>query len=124
CEPDATEPALIMTTSGTTGRAKAAVLPVGAPIGQARRVASAMAYGPGDVLLSIFAWHHINARNACFLPALISGARVVVAPRFSASGFMDLARREGVTAFNFMGALCSMLLAQPPTPQDREHLIR
>jgi carnitine-CoA ligase len=119
-----TDPALIMTTSGTTGRTKAALLPVGAPIGQARRVSRAMAYAPDDVLLSTFAWHHINARHATFLPALISGARVVVTPRFSASRFLDVARSEGVTAFNFMGALCSMLLAQPPTDRDRDHRIR
>ncbi len=119
-----TDPALIMTTSGTTGRTKAAVLPVGAPLRQARRVADAMAYGPDDVLLSFFAWHHINARHACFLPALLAGARMVVAPRFSASGFLELARTEQVTAFNFMGAVCTMLLAQPPTAYDHDHRIR
>lgn len=121
---DASDPALIMSTSGTTGRTKAALLPVGSAIRQARRVAEAMRYGPDDVVLNVFAWHHINARNACFLPALLSGARMVVSPRFSASGFLDLARHERVTAFNFMGALCSMLLAQPATPADRDHRIR
>ncbi|WP_405433616.1 AMP-binding protein [Micromonospora sp. NBC_00617] len=118
-----TAPALIMTTSGTTGRAKAALLPVGAPAGQARRVTRAMDYGPDDVLLSYFPWHHINARHASLLPALISGARVVMAPRFSASGFLDLVRGEQVTAFNFMGAVCMMLLAQPPTSRDRDHVL-
>ncbi|MFG1951875.1 AMP-binding protein [Micromonospora sp. NPDC048830] len=118
-----TAPALIMATSGTTGRVKAALLPVGAPAGQARRVARAMDYGRDDVLLSYFPWHHINARHASLLPALISGARVVMAPRFSASGFLDLVRREQVTAFNFMGAVCMMLLAQPPTDSDRDHLL-
>jgi crotonobetaine/carnitine-CoA ligase len=119
----ATAPALVMTTSGTTGRAKAALLPVGAPVGQARRVARAMGYRPDDVLLSYFPWHHINARHASTLPALLSGARVVFAPRFSASGFVDLVRREQVTAFNFMGAVCKMLLAQPATPYDRDHAV-
>ncbi|MFI7081489.1 AMP-binding protein [Micromonospora sp. NPDC049903] len=118
-----TAPALIMATSGTTGRAKAALLPVGAPAGQARRVARAMKYGPDDVLLSFFPWQHVNARHASLLPAIISGARVVMAPRFSASGFLDLVRREQVTAFNFMGAVCMMLLAQPPTSRDRDHLL-
>lgn len=119
----ATAPALIMLTSGTTGSSKAAVLPVGAVIGQARRVASAMQYQPGDVLVNYFPWHHINARNATTLPALLTGARVVMAPRFSASGFWQLACREGITAFNFMGALCAMLLRQPPSPLDRSHTV-
>ena len=119
-----TDPALIVMTSGTTGRSKAAVLPVGAPIGQARRVSEAMAYGPEDVVLNFFGWHHIIARNAGFLAVLLARGRMVVAPRFSASGFLDLVRAEGVTAFSFMGALCTMLLAQPPTAQDREHRVR
>jgi carnitine-CoA ligase len=118
-----TAPALIVATSGTTGRAKAALLPVGAPIAQARRVATAMAYGPTDVLLSCFPWTHINARNASVLPAVISGARVVMAPRFSASRFLHLVREEEVTAFNFLGAMCMMLLARPPTVHDRDHTL-
>lgn len=116
-------PALIVSTSGTTGRPKAAMLPVGAPIRQARRVSEAMQYGHHDVLLSLFPWHHINARNAATLPAIISGARVVFAPRFSASGFWDLVRQEKVTAFNFMGAVCMMLLRRPATARDREHTL-
>jgi crotonobetaine/carnitine-CoA ligase len=120
--PDA--PALVMTTSGTTGRSKAALLPAGAPVAQARRVARAMAYTSRDTLLSFFGWHHINARNATVLPAVLSGARVVFAPRFSASGFLDTVRAEGVTSFNFMGAVCAMLLAQEPTPGDRDHRLR
>lgn len=118
------DPMLVMTTSGTTGRTKAAVLPAGAPWRQAHHVRTAMGYRPDDVLLTFFGWHHINARHATFLPALLSGARVVVAPRFSASGFVDLVRQEQVTAFNFMGAVCTMLLAQPPSPHDRDHALR
>ena len=118
-----TDPAVIVSTSGTTGRAKAALLPAGAPIAQARRVSSAMAYGPGDVLVTFFPWHHVNARHTSVLPALVSGARVVMVPRFSASGFLDLVRRERITAFNFLGAVCMMLLAQPPSPGDRDHCL-
>jgi crotonobetaine/carnitine-CoA ligase len=117
------DPAVIVSTSGTTGRAKAALLPVGGPIGQARRVSAAMAYGPDDVLVTFFPWHHVNARHASVLTALISGARVVMAQRFSASGFLDLVRGEDVTAFNFVGAVCSMLLRQPRGARDRDHLL-
>ncbi|HWC23870.1 MAG TPA: AMP-binding protein [Flexivirga sp.] len=118
-----TAPALVVSTSGTTGRQKAALLPVGAPIRQARQVAGAMQYSNDDVLLSIFPWHHINARHAVVLPAILSDARVVFMPRFSASGFWPLVRRERVTAFNFMGALCMMLLRQPSSADDRRHSV-
>lgn len=113
-------PALIVSTSGTTGRPKAALLPVGAPIRQAQHVATSMAYHRGDVLLSMFPWHHINARNAAVLPAIISDSRVVFAP-FSASRFWELVHDEGITAFNFMGAVCMMLLGRYESPLDRGH---
>jgi crotonobetaine/carnitine-CoA ligase len=117
------DPALVMTTSGTTGRVKGAMLPVGAGPGQAMRVQRAMRYCSSDVLYSFFPWHHINARHAAFLPAVLGDARLVLDTRFSASRFVDRIRSEGVTAFNFMGAVCAMLLRQPPTSRDRDHLV-
>lgn len=113
-------PALIVSTSGTTGRPKAALLPVGAPSRQAQHVASTMAYDRDDVLLSLFPWHHINARNAAVLPAIISDSRVVFAS-FSASHFWELVHHENITAFNFMGAVCMMLMGRPVSSLDRGH---
>jgi crotonobetaine/carnitine-CoA ligase len=118
------DPATVMTTSGTTGRVKGALLPVAAGPGQAARVQRAMRYDDTDVLYSFFSWQHINARHAAFLPAVLSGARLVIGTRFSASGFIETVRTEGVTAFNFMGAVCALLLRQPPTDGDRDHLVR
>jgi crotonobetaine/carnitine-CoA ligase len=121
---DPGDPALIMTTSGTTGRVKGALLPVAAGPGQAARVQRAMRYGAADVLYNFFPWNHINARHAAFLPAVISGARLVIDRTFSASRFVDVVRAEGVTAFNFMGAVCAILLRQPPSQHDRDHRLR
>jgi carnitine-CoA ligase len=118
------DPAAVMTTSGTTGRVKGALLPVAAGPGQAERVQRAMRYDESDVLYSFFSWQHINARHAAFLPAVLSGARLVIGPRFSASGFLETVRAEGVTAFNFMGAVCALLLRRPPSDRDRDHLVR
>jgi crotonobetaine/carnitine-CoA ligase len=121
---DPGDPALVMTTSGTTGRAKGALVPVAAGPGQAARVQRAMRYDTTDVLYNFFPWNHINARHAAFLPAVLGGARLVIGPRFSASRFLDVVRAEGVTAFNFMGAVCAMLLRQPPSVHDRAHRLR
>lgn len=115
--------ACVISTSGTTGRPKGAALRNGAALGQAQRVASAMGYDTHDVLYNFFPWQHINARHAGFLPAVISGARIVLDHRFSASRFWTVAAREGITAFNFMGAVCAILLKQPPSADDRAHRV-
>ncbi|MFG1965283.1 AMP-binding protein [Nonomuraea sp. NPDC049028] len=122
--PGPADPAVVMATSGTTGRAKGALLPHFAGVRQARRVARAMGYEPGDVLFNVFPWNHINVRHAGLLPALISGATLVAHSRFSASRFWDICRREGVTAFNFMGAVAAILERAPATESDRLHQVR
>lgn len=122
--PSPGDPAVIMMTSGTTGRPKGAVLPHFAAIRHGRRVTSTMRYEPGDVLFNVFPWHHVNVRHTALLPALMSGARLVSHPRFSASHFWDVCRTEAVTAFNFMGALVAILARQAPSDLDRDHLLR
>jgi crotonobetaine/carnitine-CoA ligase len=115
--------AAIMVTSGTGGRPKGALLSNGVGLGQAARVLRAMEYDASDVLLNVFPWQHVNARHAGFLPAVMSGARLVV-DDFSARRFWQTASQEQVTAFNFMGAVCAILLRQPPADRDREHRVR
>lgn len=115
--------AAIMVTSGTGGRPKGALLSNGVGLGQAARVLRAMGYDASDVLLNVFPWQHVNARHAAFLPAVMSGARLVV-DDFSARRFWQTATHEQVTAFNFMGAVCAILLRQPPGDRDRDHHVR
>lgn len=117
------DPAAIMLTSGTTGTSKGALLPNGAGLAQAGRVMAAMQYDASDVLFNFFPWQHINARHAAFLPAVLSDARIVLGERFSASRFWATVRAEEITAFNFMGAVCAMLLRQPRRDDDRTHRV-
>lgn len=122
--PEPGTPLAVLSTSGTTGRAKAAVLPHFAAVRHAQRVRATMGYRPGDVLFNVFPWNHINVRHAALLPALLSGARLVAHRRFSASGFWATCRAEGVTAFNFMGAMLAILDRRPPAPEDAAHRVR
>jgi carnitine-CoA ligase len=121
--PGPADPLAVLTTSGTTGRAKGAVLPHFAAVRHARRVCHTMAYGPGDVLFNVFPWNHINVRHAALLPALLSGARLVAHRRFSASRFWGVCRDEGVTAFNFMGAMLAILDRRLPGEDDTRHRV-
>lgn len=122
--PAPTDPAVVMTTSGTTGRPKGAVLPHFAAVRHGRRVAATMRYEPDDVLLNVFPWHHVNVRHTALLPALMTGARLVSHASFSASRFWGTCRDEGVTAFNFMGAVVAILGRAQPSALDRDHRVR
>jgi crotonobetaine/carnitine-CoA ligase len=118
------DPAAILFTSGTTGPSKGAVLSHNAHFQMARICVEAMSYGPTDVLYSAFPLFHANARYLTVLAAMLTDATAVLHGRFTASGFWDICRQEGVTAFNYMGALLTMLYKQPARPDDRENPVR
>ena len=58
------------------------------------------------------------------LGSLACGAGLVLLPRFSASGFLDSARRHGATEFNAIGAMLEILMRQPPRPDDADTDLR
>ena len=121
--PHPNDPSVILFTSGTTGPSKGVVLSHNANFRLCRNVCEIMAYERDEVLFTAFPLFHVNAKYTTVLPALYVGGEVVMRPRFSASRFWDICREEGVTAFNFMGALLMMLHKQPPKPQDRDHKV-
>jgi crotonobetaine/carnitine-CoA ligase len=116
--------AVILFTSGTTGPSKGVVLTHEANFRLARNVCELMRYEPGEVLFTAFPLFHVNARYTTVLPAMLLDGTAVVHRRFSASRFWDICREEGVTAFNFMGALLVMLHKQPERPDDADHRVR
>ena len=122
--PEPAQPAVILFTSGTTGPSKGVVLSHNFAFRMARNVCEIMDYGATDVLFTAFPLFHVNAKYTTILPAMLEGGEAVMRPRFSASTFWETCRDEGVTAFNFMGALLVMLAKQPAGPRDRDHAVR
>jgi crotonobetaine/carnitine-CoA ligase len=114
----------ILYTSGTTGPSKGVVLSHSANLYLARHTCHLMGYGPDDVLYTVFPLFHINAKYTSTLAAIEVGARMVMDDRFSASTFWDRCRDEGVTAFNYQGALLLMLFKQPERDDDTAHSVR
>jgi crotonobetaine/carnitine-CoA ligase len=72
------------------------------------------------VLFNLFPWNHVNVRHTALLPALLTGARLVAHRHFSASRFWDICRAEGITAFNFMGAMLAILDRRPGNDHDHD----
>ena len=121
-QPD--DPAVLIPTSGTTGRSKL--------VTQTQR-AYAMAgegfpwwleLGPEDRLMTSLPLFHINAPAYSVLGSAAARASLVLLPSFSASTFIDSARRFGATEFNAIGAMLEILMRQPERPDDAENPLR
>lgn len=113
---------LLLFTAGSTGAPKAVRMSQGRAAATASE--SARAFGPEDVLYCAMPLFHGNALLTNLLPALISGASVVLRPRFSASGFLPDVRRHGCTFFNYVGRALSYVLAVPESPDDADNRLR
>jgi crotonobetaine/carnitine-CoA ligase len=119
-----TDVAVILYTSGTTGPPKGVLLSHRANVNLARHTVELMRYTPDDRLYSVFPLYHSNARYCSVMAGLEAGADVLLHRRFTASGFWDICRREGITAFNYQGAMMSILHKQEPRPDERDHGVR
>jgi len=121
---EARDVAVLIPTSGTTGRSKLVM--------QTHR-AYAMA-GDGfpwwlelssdDVLMTALPLFHLNAPAYSMLGSLAGGCGLVLLERFSASGFLDAARRHRATQFNAIGAMVEILMRQPERPDDADTPLR
>jgi crotonobetaine/carnitine-CoA ligase len=77
-----------------------------------------------DRLMTSLPLFHLNALAYSVLGSLACGAGLVLLPRFSASGFLDSARRHGATEFNAIGAMLEILMRRPERPDDAETDLR
>ncbi|MFP5073082.1 AMP-binding protein [Pseudonocardia nantongensis] len=121
-DPDDTT--VVLYTSGTTGPPKGVRLSHRANLALAEHTVDLMSYTAADRLYSVFPLFHSNARFCSVLPALLTGAGLVLDARFSASGFWDTCRTHGITAFNFQGAMLTLLHQRPETPADADNPVR
>ena len=113
----------ILYTSGTTGPAKGVCCPQAQLFWWGIYSARALGIREGDVLFTTLPLFHTNALNA-FYQALLNGCTYVLEPKFSASGFWAAARRHNATVGYLLGAMASMLLAQPKGADDLTHRMR
>ncbi|MGH9286499.1 MAG: AMP-binding protein, partial [Acidimicrobiales bacterium] len=116
--------AVMIPTSGTTGRSKLVMQTHRAYVMAGEGFPFWLGLGPEDRLLTSLPLFHINAPAYSVLGSVAAGASLVLLPRFSASAFLDSARRLGATQFNAIGAMVEILMRQPEQPSDRDHAIR
>jgi crotonobetaine/carnitine-CoA ligase len=123
-EVDASDPFAIMFTSGTTGPSKGSLLPHGYAIHMGDIISRATCYTEEDCLYNVLPLYHGNAQLLSTFPAMMSGARVVLRERFSASRFWDDVKKYGCTEFNYIGAILPILFKAEPKPDDADNPLR
>ena len=114
----------ILYTSGTTGASKGCMLSHGYYTWIPEAFVRAGWYGEGDAIFGANPLFHASGQIWIVVTALSCRGEAIVEPAFSASTFMRRLRETEATVFNGMGAMIAMLLAQPPSPEDRNHRIR
>jgi carnitine-CoA ligase len=116
--------AVLIPTSGTTGRSKLVMQTHRAYAMAGEGFPFWMELSSADRLMTSLPLFHINAPAYSVMGSLACGAGLVLLPRFSASGFLDAARRHGATEFNAIGAMLEILMRQPPRPDDADTPLR
>ena len=110
--------AVLIPTSGTTGRSKLVMQTHRAYAMAGEGFPYWMELTSADRLMTSLPLFHVNAPAYSVMGSLACGAGLILLPRFSASGFLDSARRHGATEFNAIGAMLEILMRQPERPDD------
>jgi len=116
--PDPDAPALILYTTGTTGRPKGVVWTHANLLWGGRLGAMQQGIRADDVVQVFLPMFHVVGFSWTFLPALWAGATVVLQPRFSASRFWPAALEHKATVTTQV-LFTINALAQAPVPAHR-----
>nr|WP_256515531.1 AMP-binding protein [Alsobacter ponti] len=114
----------VMYTSGTTGPSKGVLISNAQFFSSACVFLRAVGLTRDDVLFTPLPLFHGLASRLGVLPAMMVGAHVVVAERFSGSRFFEQATQCGATVGHTIFTIPPILKAQPPGPFDRGHRLR
>jgi carnitine-CoA ligase len=117
-------PALILFTSGTSGRAKGCVISHHYAVYYAWVFWRYMRYESSDTLYTCLPLNHCHALFASFWPGVLAGARLAISERFSASRFWREIVDSEATACTAIGTMTSILLAREPEEHEAQTKVR
>lgn len=107
---DANALALLMYTSGTTGKPKGVMLTQSNLCANAHAISAEHRLGPADRVTAVLPLYHINAFAVTMLAPIAHGGSLAMPPKFSAGRFWELATRHGCTWLNLVPTMVSYLL--------------
>lgn len=113
----------IIYTSGTTGPSKGVMMTHHYFYAYANAIIKALRYTSEDVIYACLPFFHVNGQMRGY-GALIADAKLVMAERFSASGFWEDIRKYKATEFSGLGAMAGILYNQPEREDDTDNPVR
>ncbi len=113
---NAKQHALLMYTSGTTGRPKGVVHSHASLLAGGWTAAIAHELSPGDRGFCVLPIYHINGLCVTLIGAIVSGGSLAMVARFSASKFWHQAQVAKVTWFSVVPTIISHLLHSETDP--------
>jgi acyl-CoA synthetase (AMP-forming)/AMP-acid ligase II len=120
----AEEPGIIFYTSGTTARPKGIVWSNASYYTCARRCRDGFGYTFGERVLNFFPMNHAMGGAAILVPTILVAGTIVIAPKFSVSGFVSTLRDEQISMTALLSTHAKYLLASPEDPHDSDHTLR
>jgi long-chain acyl-CoA synthetase len=104
-----TDPAVVLFTSGTSGRAKGAILTHGGIRYAAHAAAGALALRPDDVVLGAAPFSHVLGQSTGLVGTLSAGASVAIVERFEADPTLRFMTETGTTIVLGVPTMCIAL---------------
>jgi long-chain acyl-CoA synthetase len=114
--------AALLFTSGTSGKAKGAILTHGSLLAAARNAGAALALGPDDVTLGAAPFSHVLGQATGILSTFIAGAAITVVQRFQPEETLRLMADSGTTIMLGVPTMCITLCEAARTTDARPPL--
>jgi acyl-CoA synthetase (AMP-forming)/AMP-acid ligase II len=124
----ATNEAALLYTSGTTGRPKGCVLPNSYFLAAGDWYANLTALGTmrhgSERMLTPLPLFHMNALAYSAMAMLATGGCLIPLDRFHPRSWWRTVQQSRATIIHYLGVMPAILMADPPSAQDRAHAVR
>ena len=121
---NAEAPALILFTSGTTGRPKGATITHRSIIASGRAQAEHFHMTPDDRMCGHMPFNHVGGVTCTLVASLAAHSSVALLENFTPRGAIDLIANGGLTLFSGVPTMFVLMLADPAFPEVDTSAIR